>query len=434
MSSAWWLELRRVVLVLLAALVIGGLSGAMAWSMAAAVALIVVWHGWQLQRLRRWLMASRRAVPPEASGVWADIYDQFYHLQRRNRQRKQRLAAIVREFQQSTAAMPDGTVVLAPDGTIAWFNSAAQRLLELRAPEDLGQRILNLLRHPAFVDYFNRGEYEEALEIDSPYQDGVRLTLQVIPYGQEQRLLLVRDVTRLYRLEQVRRDFVANASHELRTPLTVIGGYLESMQEDDDPALGPWRAPVGQMHVQARRMQEILEDLLTLSRLDAPPDRETEKPVAMATLARQVCADNKLLAEDRQLLDCQLDQSLGVRGVEKELRSAIANLVQNAVKYTPEGGRIDMRWRGEGDEAVLEVEDTGPGIPARHIPRLTERFYRVDEGRAREQGGTGLGLSIVRHVLLRHDATLEISSTPGKGSVFCCRFPAHRIVSLPAAQ
>lgn len=434
MSSAWWLELRRVLLVLLAALLIGALAGAVAWSLAGAVALIVAWHGWQLQRLRRWLMTSRRAIPPEASGVWADIYDQFYHLQRRNRQRKQRLAAIVREFQQSTSAMPDGTVVLAPNGTIVWFNSAAQRLLGLRAPEDLGQRLLNLLRHPGFVDYFNRQDYEEALEIDSPYQDGVRLTLQVIPYGQEQRLLLIRDVTRLHRLEQVRRDFVANASHELRTPLTVISGYLESLQEEDAPALAPWRAPVSEMHIQARRMQEILEDLLTLSRLDAPPDREAEKSVAMADVARQVCRDNKLLAEGRQVLDCQLDQNLGVRGVEKELRSAIANLVQNAVKYTPEGGRIDIRWRADGDDAILEVQDTGPGIPARHIPRLTERFYRVDEGRAREQGGTGLGLSIVRHVLLRHDATLEITSSPGKGSTFRCRFPAHRSVSLPAVQ
>lgn len=430
MVSGWWVEIRRVVLVMAAAATIGALFDLMNVALPAAALLLLTWHVWQLQRLRRWLMTSRRAVPPEASGVWADIYDEFYHLQRRNRQRKQRLAAIVREFQQSTAAMPDGTVVLSPDGDIVWFNAAARRLLALRSPEDLGQRILNLLRHPLFSEYFSRGVFEDPVEIDSPVQSGVRLSLQVIPYGQEQRLLLVRDVTRLHRLERIRRDFVANASHELRTPLTVISGYLESLGDDESPALAPWKQPVQEMRRQARRMEALLQDLLMLSRLDAEPDPDQFVTVNMAGLINEVCRENRIVAGETRQLHCDVDTTLGIYGAPMEIRSALANLVQNAIKYTPEDGQIEIRWYRDGETACLEVIDTGVGIAARHIPRLTERFYRVDEGRAREQGGTGLGLAIVKHALQRHDAELEISSRPGSGSTFRVRFPARRLMPL----
>ncbi len=430
MSSTWWVELRRLLLVLAASAIIGALAGALTAALAAGLGLLAGWHIWQLQRLRRWLTHSRRAHPPETSGVWGDIYDQFYHLQRRNRQRKQRLAAIVREFQQSTAAMPDGTVVLAPDGTILWFNSAAQDLLRLRSPDDLGQRIINLIRHPQFGEYLSRGLFQDPLELDSPYENGVRLSLQVIPYGREQRLLLVRDVTRLYRLERIRRDFVANASHELRTPLTVIAGYLQSMSEDDDPALKPWRAPVEAMATQAARMQGIVQDMLMLSRLDDQPQPGVEETVDIAELVSMVCRDSKAIAESGLKLACETDHTLGLHGCRSELHSLLANLVANAVKYTPGDGDVAIRWYRQDTQACLEVSDTGIGIDARHIPRLTERFYRVDEGRAREQGGTGLGLAIVKHVLQRHGGELEIESQPGKGSVFRCRFPASRVIPL----
>lgn len=426
--SPWPAEFRRIAFII-APLVGVGLVFNVLWpALLAGVSAYLGWHIWQQYRLVRWLRYSRSMHPPESTGLWGEIYDQVYSMQRRNHRRKKRLRAILREFRQSTAAMPDGTVVLTPDHRIIWFNAAAQRMLQLNTAEDMGQHILNLLRSPRFADYFHSDSFHEPVEMDSPFQNGVRLSLQLIPYGRDQRLLIIRDITRMHRLEQVRRDFVANASHELRTPLTVITGYLEHMREDDGAAAEEWRRPVEEMYSQSARMRSILEDLLLLSRLDAQPDPESEEPVRVAEVIRGICRDGRVVAGNTVELDCSIAEGVLIHGTHAELRSAFSNLVQNAVKYTPAGGDVTLRWYIDDDgSGCFEVTDTGIGIAPEHIPRLTERFYRVDEGRSRDKGGTGLGLSIVRHALQRHDASLEIDSELGRGSTFRARFPAARL-------
>lgn len=428
--SPWTEEILRLAGILLLAAIVGLVLGAFTLSLLAAVSLYLAWHLYQQHRLYQWVSASRSAHPPESSGLWGAIFDQFYRMQRRNKKRKSRLRTIVREFRQSTAAMPDSTVVLDGNNRIVWFNSAAERLLRFRTPVDIGQHILNLVRHPEFVAYFNNGVYDEPIEVDSPVASDVRLSLQIIPYGQDQRLLIARDVTQLHRLEKIRRDFVANASHELRTPLTVITGYLDTLRQDDGAAAEEWGRPVQEMHRQAERMRRILEDLLLLSRLDAQPDPARDAPVDIAALARELCRDNRLIADGQVQVHCDTDTTVGINGAASELQSAFSNLVQNAVKYTSEGGEVSIYWFRDGEDGCFEVVDTGIGIPPEHIPRLTERFYRVDTSRSRSRGGTGLGLAIVRHALQRHDATLEIESQPGKGSRFRCRFPAARLVEM----
>lgn len=428
--SPWTEEFLRGIAIALLAGIVGLILEAVTLSLLIAVSLYLAWHLYQQHRLYQWVSASRSAHPPESNGLWGAIFDQFYRMQRRNKKRKSRLRTIVREFRQSTAAMPDSTVVLDANNRIVWFNSAAARLLRLRTPSDIGQHILNLVRHPEFVAYFNTGIFDEPIEVDSPVDRNIRLSLQVIPYGQDQRLLIARDVTQLHRLEKIRRDFVANASHELRTPLTVITGYLDTLRDDDSAAAEEWRRPVQEMHRQAERMRHILEDLLLLSRLDGQPDPAKDTAVDVAALARELCHDNRMIAGSGIQVNCDTDASVGVQGVRGELQSAFGNLVQNAVKYSPEGGEVSIRWFRDGEDACFEVLDTGIGIPPEHIPRLTERFYRVDTGRSRSRGGTGLGLAIVRHALQRHDATLEISSQPGKGSRFRCRFPGARLVDF----
>ncbi len=426
--SPWPAELKRLGGVLLVAGGAGLATGFPVVALLLGISGYLLWHLRQQHRLLHWLRNSRSPHPPESTGLWGEIYEQFYSMQRRNRRRKQRLAAILREFRQSTAAMPDGTVVLTPQHRIIWFNSAAQRLLKLDTANDIGQHVLNLVRSPAFATYFHDGAFQEPVELESPFEHGVRLSLQVIPYGRDQRLLIARDVTRLHRLEQVRRDFVANASHELRTPLTVITGYLEHLRSDDSPAALEWRRPVEEMHRQSQRMQSLLEDLLLLSRLDAQPDPDAETRVEIPELLRSICRDGRITSPDRLELACSIAEGIDIHGTASELRSSFSNLVQNAVKYTPGEGDIVLRWYLDTDgSACFEVEDSGVGIPAEHIPRLTERFYRVDAGRSRDQGGTGLGLSIVRHALQRHDARLEIESEVGVGSTFRCRFPPWRL-------
>lgn len=435
MRSPWPDEISRLTSVVVPAAIVGMLTGYLAVSMLVAVTGFAAWHLYQQHRLYTWLSNSRSANPPEGTGLWGGIYEQVFHMQRRNRKRKKRLGAILHEFRQSTAAMPDGTVVLAPDNRIVWFNAAAQRLLRLQSPDDMGQHVLNLVRSPALQDYFDTGSFQEAVEITSPFDDAVRLSMQVIPYGRDQRLLIARDVTRLHRLEQVRRDFVANASHELRTPLTVISGYLENLRDDDGAGAQEWRRPVTEMHNQAERMRQILEDLLTLSRLDAQPDPGLEELVRVPELIRSICHDGRVVAAAKVNLDCSIADNPGVQGTTAELRSAFSNLVQNAIKYTPTDGDVTLRWYVDHDgSACFEVTDTGIGIPRKHIPRLTERFYRVDDGRSRDRGGTGLGLSIVRHALHRHDATLEIESRPGAGSTFRARFPERRLRHIATSQ
>jgi len=332
-------------------------------------------------------------------------------------------------MRRAVQALPDGVVLLDSANRIEWCNLTAETQLQLDGRADLGQNIGNLVREPEFVEYLEAAQ-EGSVRITR--EQGVALSLQLIPFGQEQKLLLSRDVTQTERVDMMRRDFVANVSHELRTPLTVLVGFLETVRE---LKLDPQRQRdyLGMMQEQAARMQRIIEDLLTLSALDGAPPASSDKRVAVQPLLERLKSDAEALSNGKHTIRAQIETPNDLLGVEAELASAFGNLVSNAIRYTPAGGTVTLAWREGPDGARFSVEDTGIGIDAEHIPRLTERFYRVDRSRSRETGGTGLGLAIAKRALARHEATLEIQSEPGRGSRFSARFPVRRLSpAMPA--
>ncbi len=415
--------------IALAAALVGLIAGHIALALLLALFVYLVWHLVQLFRLERWLREAKKLQPPDSWGIWGDVFHHIYRLQQRNRKRKRQLAAMLDRFQEATTAMPDATVVLRTNGEIEWFNDAAERLLGLRSPQDVGQRFTNLVRDPVFIRYLAGDDYAESVEFPSPIDKQMMLAVHIVPYGKEERLLLARDITRLHKLEQVRRDFVANVSHELRTPLTVMAGFLETLADENDECARKWKRSLHLMTQQSGRMQRIVDDLLLLSRLEIDKPTHANDPVAVPGMLAGIREDALALSGERHhRIALEADAELWVRGNEEELRSAFSNLVFNAVQYTPERGEVHMRWYADATGAHLEVRDTGVGIEAHHIPRLTERFYRVDVGRSRGSGGTGLGLAIVKHVLNRHNAKLRIASESGKGSTFACDFPPAAVV------
>lgn len=425
MHNPWISEAWRAGLLLGGALFIGWLLDYPATLLFIAMAGYLGWHLRNLYRLERWYHKRKGFHPPEASGIWGEVFYDIYQLQQRNRKRKRKLSRMLSRFNESTSAMPDATVVLAEDDQIEWFNKAAKQYFGLKK-RDVGQRINNLLRHPSFIYFLERGDFSNTLELPSPMDNQLTLSLRVVPYGNKRRLLLARNISRMKHLERVRQDFVANVSHELRTPLTVIAGYLENMADAgaDDESLKNWSKSIGQMQEQSRRMIRIVEDLLSLSRLEADDALPLQDPVAVPAILAAICEEAVALSGGaRHKISLDADRELWMRGGEKQLYGAFANLVFNAVQYTPAGGEIHIRWYQKDDSLYLDVQDSGIGIGAQHIPRLTERFYRVDPGRSREYGGTGLGLAIVKHGLERHGGRLEIESRVGEGSLFRCVFP-----------
>lgn len=426
MNPSWRQEatvaLFLVVMALVAWLVVGHLF---AWLFVASF-VYLCWHLLNLYRLDSWLRRGRQLTTPASLGVWGELFNHFYRLRRRDRERKRRIAFLLREFRDSTSAMPDAVVLLDSLWEIMWFNSAAERLLGLRQNQDLRRRIGNLIRHPDFVGYLRHGVFDEPVDIPAPASPGVRISLRVVSYGSDQRLLIARDVTRLHRLEEMRRDFVANASHELRSPLTVIGGYLDAMRADARLE-NDWGVPLAEMEHQMQRMLAIIKDLLELSRLETEAREAPFAPVDVPGLLQRIQRDALALGHGPRDVVVDVKDRVWVLGSESELFSAFSNLVFNAMRYTPDSGRVTMRWWMEEDGVRLSVTDTGVGIASEHLPRLTERFYRVDRSRSRDSGGTGLGLAIVKHVLQRHDADLEVESEPGKGSIFTCHFPMERV-------
>ena len=323
--------------------------------------------------------------------------------------------------------------MLDSDGNLEWWNRAAETLLGLKTPQDSGQPVSNLVRHPRFKEYFEQGSYAEPLDIPSPVNDHLHIQLYITRYGNNEHLMLVRDVTRIHQLEQMRKDFIANVSHELRTPLTVICGYLETLLDNVDDVNPRWKRPLSQMQQQGERMQTLLNDLLLLAKLEATDYPSDNQPVDIDALLRSIKSDGQALSGQRnQTITLEVEPQVSLKGSEAELRSAFSNLVFNAVKYTPDGGKVHIRWWADKAGAHLSVQDSGVGIDNKHLSRLTERFYRVDSSRNANTGGTGLGLAIVKHVLLRHRARLEISSVLGHGSTFTCHFaPAQVTKSQP---
>jgi two-component system phosphate regulon sensor histidine kinase PhoR len=381
-----------------------------------------------LVQLNRWLINKREDVP-DAGGLWGEIFERIRALAKDTERREDRLHEMLQRFQSASAATPDAMLILTRDNEIEWANPAGERLLGIVTPRDTGQRVINLVRNPAFSAYLQRGDYSDALEIPSLSTPERLLSVRIIPFGSSQKLVIGRDISHLAYLEQMRRHFVANISHELRTPLTVLTGFLETLKEMERPSGADLKKHFQTMHDQALRMSRLVDDLLTLSKLETTAPAQHEGVVDVPAMLPSLKETAELLSGDRHhRISLEVNGALRLSGNEEEIRSAFSNLINNAVRYTPPGGEISLLWELENGNAVFAVTDTGEGIAPQHIPHLTERFYRVDTARSRDSGGTGLGLSIVKHILLRHDANLVITSTLGVGSTFKCVFPAGRAV------
>jgi two-component system phosphate regulon sensor histidine kinase PhoR len=429
-KGSWGEEIWRLVGVLALCVLLGLVTGQVRELLIIGLGVGVAWQLYNMHRLLKWLNAPDGGGERDVGGIWGEIYYRVSQLQRRNRKRKRKLGKMLAQFRASAEAMPDAAVALGPHWEILWFNDAASRLLGLRQLQDTGRSVLNLLRAPEFHAYVHAGSFDHSLEISAPRNTGQKLAMRIIPHAGNQRLLLAQDVTERYRLERIRKDFVANASHELRTPLTVIGGFVEHMRHEGTDCATRWARPLALMEQQTARMQRIIEDLLLLSGLESGQTGNRSEEVDVGAMIDEMVDEAVAAAgPDAPEITADTQSDARVLGDPQHLRSAFSNLVMNAVQHTPAGGGICIVWRlQDGSQGVFEVRDTGEGIPPEHLPRLTERFYRVDVARSRRRGGTGLGLAIVKHVLQNHDARLEIESEVGVGSTFRCVFPSARLV------
>ena len=425
MRRAWLAELRTIAGLAAAAAAAGYFTGGFVWWMAGAGGLYAAISVHNAARQLRWLHDGGSGSPPDAFGLWAEVSHRLYQERREAREAAQEAAARVEQHERSMQALPDGIVLLDGNQHIRWSNTAAQRLIGLQEPDDRGQHIDNLLRHPDFTEYRRRGELERFIQIPSPTTPDNVIMVGMVPFSAGEFLLVCRDVTERVRVDRVRRDFLSNVSHELRTPITVLGGYLEMLRDaaaDELPSR--WKKPVDAMHDQATRMRHLVEDLLLLSRMESLGHPDSREEIDIDLLATQVRDEAVALSGEREhRIELHVQSGTQVSGSVSELRAVFSNLVRNAVQYTSAGGRIRIEWRVDEDAAWFVVTDEGEGIGSEHLSRLTERFYRVDEGRSREEGGTGLGLAIVKHALVHYDGELEIESEPGRGSRFACRFP-----------
>ncbi|ATC95777.1 phosphate regulon sensor histidine kinase PhoR [Pseudoalteromonas tunicata] len=419
---------KRLVIYFLPLLLIGVLIGAPFLLLFLGASVLMFWHYRQLYRLSDWLINQRSFNPPEGDGTWEQIFEGIYRLQHRNRNKRNELAELIRRFREGAEAVPDAVIVLQRDFSIVWCNQLALKVLGLKWPMDHGQRLDNLIRHPKFSLYMQAKKFEEPLELISPLGIEQVLEFRVMPYADAQLMMVVRDVTRLKQLEQMRKDFVANVSHELRTPLTVIAGYLEMMEPDDLPPARVWGKAHGTMLEQCKRMDSLVSQLLSLSRIEGLRRIDQDKTVDVPKMLKLVMIEAETLNRDKHhTLHCEIEEGLFILGGEDELRSAFSNLVFNAVHYTPAEGEITVKWHVNNGCAQFSVTDNGDGIAPEHIHRLTERFYRVDKARSRKTGGSGLGLAITKHVLSRHESELLIKSEVGKGSCFSFSFASNRV-------
>jgi two-component system phosphate regulon sensor histidine kinase PhoR len=399
------------------------------WGWASATALLaamVVYHARNVRAIGSWLEHGEAPDPPRTFGAWDRLHALLHRSRREAARREAELAESLVRWRAAARALPDGVVILDVD-RISWANDTARHHLEIDPVRDAGMPITHLVRIPEFLEYLESGEYSKPLQVQAPHSGERVLSMQVIAYGENQRLVLTRDITQFRQVERMRREFVANVSHELRTPLTVITGFIETLRDEPDPEAA--RRYIDLMSGQAQRMLHLVEDLLTLSSLESAPPPPLEESIDMGSLVERLAAEARALSGGRHRIAIEKEGGVRLLGSEKEISSALGNLVSNAIRYTPEGGEVRLRWHATGDGASFEVEDTGIGIAPEHIPRLTERFYRVDRGRSRETGGTGLGLAIVKHALVRHGATLDIASKPGEGSRFSARFQGPRVRS-----
>lgn len=431
--------LVRMVVLSAIALVLGFFFGAGAglWFAVLAFGLLLFLHLFYLALLGRWVERPTLDSVPDGFGAWAEVFARLYRDRRTSERNERRLVDNEERFRRTISALPEGIVLIDAALQIEWCNPVAERHLGITLRGDQGLRLTNLVRDPAFIAYMTSGNFDQPLAFSPLTTPSMSLSVLVVEYEPARAIVITRDVTQSERVDAMRRDFVANVSHELRTPLTVVNGFLETLldaQATTDPMR---RRHLRLMHEQAIRMSRVVEDLLTLSRLESRESPLAEEAFDAAGLLRELADEARALSADRHTVQVEMPADsppLHIVGSRDELRSALGNLVSNAIRYTPEGGRIALRWAADASGARFEVEDSGIGIAAEHLPRLTERFYRVDKSRSRETGGTGLGLAIVKHVLLRHDGRLDVRSQLGAGSVFSAWLPPSRVQRVELAQ
>ncbi|MDO9168935.1 MAG: phosphate regulon sensor histidine kinase PhoR [Methylobacter sp.] len=423
----WQKELSIGLLLFLVVSIIGGMTGLFMPLVLVLTLGMLMRQLYQINRFERWIRTGGRTKYPKTSGVWEEIYYHVYRIKKNEKKRKKKLGKMVDQFRQSTEALPDAAVVLGANDEIEWANKAAREVFGLQQ-SDKGQRIPNLIRFPEFIRYLKSGNYNEPVILPSPINNRITLAVRIITYGAGLRLLLAQDVTQLKKMERMRKDFVANVSHELRTPLTVLKGYLETLQDMDDGESPLLTTSFQQMQGQTERMQHLVDDLLLLTRLET--QQKKAECVNVSALLDQICKEAETIhgkASAPARIELSLESDVNIMGEEQELRSAFTNLLGNALKYSPDDSVVKVRWYRSSDTIMLDIEDHGEGIAAADIPRVTERFYRSEVKRIKKVGGTGLGLAIVKHVLMRHDAKLNITSELGKGSCFSCHFPVKRV-------
>ena len=424
---SWKRLVLELVLCCIPALLLGAVFGYLPWFLLAAVTGLLVWHFWNLLRLSWWLWVDRSMTPPPGSGSWEPLLYGLHQMQLRNKKRRRELGNLIKRFRSGAESLPDAVILTTEEGTIFWCNGLAQQLLGLRWPDDNGQNILNLLRYPEFSLYLKNRDFARPHNLI--LNSGRHLEIRVMPYSEQQWLMVARDVTQMHQLEGARRNFFANVSHELRTPLTVLQGYLEMMQEQILEGATREKA-LHTMREQTQRMEGLVKQLLTLSKIEASPILSLNECIDMPVMLKIVEREAQTLGP-KHLLQFEIEEGLKVLGNEEQLRSAVSNLVYNAVNHTPPGTQITVRWHRITHGVEFSVDDNGPGIAPEHLPRLTERFYRVDKARSRQTGGSGLGLAIVKHAINHHEGRLNIDSTPGKGTQFSFTLPERLIATKP---
>lgn len=420
-------ELTWVITTLWAWLFVCWLTDLWIEGLLAYLVFYIVRQLWSIRKFEKWMEGGSFVSFPPASGFWSELSYLVSKKQRALETHADLQLYKSEQFKSASMLIPDAIVSLSADNHIDWFNASSEKIFELRR-QDIGRKIEGLVRHPDFVQYLKNADYQDPVIVHDLQGTQRTYSLKVFPYFENHKLLIAKDITELYNLASIRRDFIANASHELRTPLTVLKGYLETMIDTPGPHQEMWRPALENMENQSDRMQAIIEDLLTLSKMESESLTFSEQGVNVPDLLASLKGEAEQLSHGRHAFQFNVVQGLYIKGQTEPLKSVFMNLVSNAVRYTPDGGHIKVSWYEDEAGAHFEVEDDGIGIAKEHIPRLTERFYRVDTARSRATGGTGLGLAIVKHILERHRSSLHVESLIGKGSTFRCDFPPEMVL------
>lgn len=419
-------EITTVLIIIAISAVIGSVFNLTLLFVSLALFVYIILMLRNTFKLHDWLTNPHSSLP-EASGFWGEIFNELYLMRREGNKQKNRLKKALKRFKKAAEALPDGAVILSSDNKIEWSNPVACSLLGINHPQDNGQKIYNLIRHPDFQNYLNNHKYGKQITLPSPENIDHTITLQIIPFAAKQKMILCRDISHIIKLEEMRSNFVSNVSHEMRSPLTVLSGYLEIFIDHPPKDNQKFQETIESMYQQTVRMERLVSDLLSLSKMETRT-LEHKSIVNVNAMLVGLKENAELMSKDKHHhIKLEMDDNLSLLGNNDELHSLFSNLISNAVRYTQAEGEIKISWKKTDKGAIFSVSDTGPGIAAQHIPHITERFYRVDAHRSRDTGGTGLGLAIVKHALERHDGQLNIVSQLGKGTTFSCYFPLHRI-------